>query len=290
MRFTDVVSHSHRMAGLAVAALALPGLLLASAAAASASPLTATAASAPARVAAAATQAGKPVPVRPPSSPGAGIGASIPAKPHGLRENSPLTTWTVTLTASPNLLWPTQYSNLTATANMDVGPTPYYLRVYDQTAGAYVVTCATGTTCSTSVTQPTPTTHYYVAVVSYASAGYPPSGEQAVSGEAGVVWHGVSLALAASQATVPVGAASTLTATTSQDIGPSPFWTEIFDVTTGARIAVCGYGTMCSATVSQTAATTHEYIAYLSGNSTAYPPPGIQQPRSRRPRSWPHPT
>ena len=211
MRFADVVRHSHRVAGLAVAALALPGLLLASAAAASASPLTATAASAPARVAAAATQAGKPVPVRPPSSPGAGIGASIPAKPHGLRENSPLTTWTVTLTASPNLLWPTQYSNLTATANMDVGPTPYYLRVYDQTAGAYVVTCATGTTCSTSVTQPTPTTHYYVAVVSYASAGYPPSGEQAVSGEAGVVWHGVSLALAASQATVPVGAASTLT-------------------------------------------------------------------------------
>jgi hypothetical protein len=270
--------HSHRRAGLAVAALVLPGLLVASAATAAASPVAATAVGSPApRVTATATQAGKPVPVRPPSSPGAGAGASIPAKPHGLRESSLPSTWTVTLTASPNLLWPTQYSTLTATASTDVGPTPYYVRIYDQTAGAYVVTCATGTTCSIPVTQPTPTTHYYVAVVSYASTGYPPSGEQAVSGEAGVVWHGVSLTLAASQATVPVGAASTLTAATSQDIGPSPFWTAIYDVTTGTRIAVCGYGTMCSATVSQAVATTHEYIAYLSGNSTAYPPPGIQE-------------
>jgi hypothetical protein len=102
-------------------------------------------------------------------------------------------------------------------------------------------------------------------------------GEQAVSGEVGVVWHGVSLTLTAGQATVPVGAASTLTATTSQDVGPSPFWTGIFDVTTGTRIAVCGSGTVCSATVSHAVATTHEYIAYLSDNSTAYPPPGIQE-------------
>jgi hypothetical protein len=268
----------YRRAGLAVAALALPGLLAASAVTAAASPVAVTAATSAAnRVAIAAAPAGKPVPVRPPSSPGAGTGASIPAKPYGLRENQPLSTWTVSLTASSNLLWPTLYSTLTATANMDVGPTPYYLRIYDQTAGAYVVTCASGTTCSTSVTQPTPTTHDYVAVVSYASTGYPPSGEQAVSGEVGVVWHGVSLTLTAAQATVPVGAASTLTATTSQDIGPSPFWTGIFDVTTGTRIAVCGSGTVCSATVSHAVATTHEYIAYLSDNSTAYPPPGIQE-------------
>src|SRR5712691_10892436 len=85
MRFTDVLMHGHRRAGLAMAALVLPGLLVASAATAAASPVAATAA---ARVAAAATHAGKPVPVRPPSSPGAGTGTLIPAKPHGLRENS----------------------------------------------------------------------------------------------------------------------------------------------------------------------------------------------------------
>ena len=132
----------------------------------------------------AATHAGKRVPTRPATiSPGAGLGAAIPAKLHRAAVTRRLAAWTVSLTDSANWLWPTQYSTLTATTNMDVGPTPYYLRIYDQTAGAYVVTCASGTTCSTSVTQPTPTTHDYVAVVSYASTGYPPSGEQAVSGE-----------------------------------------------------------------------------------------------------------
>jgi hypothetical protein len=92
-----------------------------------------------------------------------------------------------------------------------------------------------------------------------------------------VTWHGVNLTLTASQPTVSVGATSTLTATTSQDIGPSPFWTEIFDMTTGTRVTDCWTGTTCSASVSQAAATTHEYVAYLSDDSTAYPPPGIQE-------------
>jgi hypothetical protein len=86
-----------------------------------------------------------------------------------------------------------------------------------------------------------------------------------------VLWTGVSLSLSASPTTVPVGTATTLTAITSADIGPSPFWTEIYDATTQTRLVTCGYGTSCSATVSQSVATTHEYIAYLSNDSTAYP-------------------
>jgi hypothetical protein len=277
MRFTNFAVRAHWRTGLAVTALVLPGLIMAGATAAAASPAGAAATGSAAATGAAARQTGKPVPARPPSTPGAGLGAAVPAKPGGLPRAVPLTSWSVSLTVSPNVLWPTQYSTLTATANSDVGPTPYYLRIYDVTAGAYVVTCATGTTCSAPVTQPVPAAHYYVAVVSYSSAGYPPAGEQAVSSEIGVVWHGVSLTLAASQPTVPVGASSTLTAATSQDIGPSPFWIEIFDVTTGTRAAVCGYGTSCSATVSQAAAATHEYVAYLSANSAAYPPPSIQE-------------
>jgi hypothetical protein len=267
--------HAHRWwAKLALTMVAVPGLVMAGSVSALASP-----AAAPH----AAANTPKPVPVRPPSSPGAGIGAVIPAKPRWVRGASgasgrtPQTAWTVTLTASPNLLWPTQYSTLTATANMNVGPTPYYLRIYDETAHAYVVTCATGTTCTTSVTEPTPTTHEFVAVVSDASASYPPGSVQATSSALGVVWHGVSLSLSGSPATLPIGSAATLTATTSSDIGPSPFWTEIYDLTTHSRVGVCGFGTTCTATVSQSVATTHEYVAYLSNNSTAYPPPGIQE-------------
>jgi len=227
--------------------------------------------------AAAAISPGKPVPRPPVFSSGAGIGAAIPAKPRSVHANGPLAAWSVSLAASSNDLWPTQYSTLTATASQDVGPTPYYLRIYDETAGAYVVTCASGTTCAASVTQPTPTTHYYVAVVSYASAGYPPAGEQARSAEVGVLWHGVGLTLSATPPTLPVGGTATLTATTTTDVGPSPFWTEIFDATTGTRIASCGSGTSCSTTVSQSVATTHRYVAYVSGYSTAFPPAQLQE-------------
>ena len=87
-----------------MAALALPGLLMASAASATASPVAATAVAGTARMTAATTQAGKPTTVQPSSSPGARTGAAIPAKPRGLRENAPVSTWTVTLTANPNLL------------------------------------------------------------------------------------------------------------------------------------------------------------------------------------------
>jgi hypothetical protein len=271
-----------RPARLALAAFAVPGLLAAGAMSAAASSAPTSAANQAAAIrpttTGAATHAGKRLPTRPATiSPGAGLGAAIPAKLHRAAVTRRLAAWTVSLTDSANWLWPTQYSTLTATTNMDVGPTPYYLRIYDETANAYVVTCATGTTCAVPVTQQTPATHYYVAVVSDASASYPPGSAQATSGAVGVVWQGVNLSLSASPTTVPIGAATTLTATTSTNIGPSPFWTEIYDATTQIRVGVCGSGTSCSATVSETAATTHEFVAYLSYFSTAYPPSGIQK-------------
>ncbi|MDX6396159.1 MAG: trimeric autotransporter adhesin [Streptosporangiaceae bacterium] len=277
-----------RQARLALAAFAVPGLLAAGAmsAAASSAPTPAAAnqaattgaASTGAASTGAATHAGKRVPTRPATiSPGAGLGAAIPAKPHRAAVTRRLAAWTVSLTDSSNWLWPTQYSTLTATASMNVGPTPYYLRIYDETANAYVVTCGTGTTCAVPVTQLTPATHYYVAIVSDPSASYPPGSVQATSSAVGVVWQGVNLSLSASPTTVPIGAATTLTATTSTNIGPSPFWTEIYDATTQTRVGVCGSGTSCSATVSESAATTHEFVAYLSYFSAAYPPSGIQK-------------
>src|SRR5580698_4029864 len=131
------------LAALALAGIVVPGLALAGAASASASPATA-----------AAAHASKPVPPPPPpSTPGAGLGTAIPAKRHRATVPRPGTAgWTVTLTASPDPQWPTEYSTLTATTNMNVGPTPYYLRIYDQTAQAWVITCGTGTTCTAPVT------------------------------------------------------------------------------------------------------------------------------------------
>src|SRR5260370_27267266 len=66
--------------------------------------------------------------------------------------------WTTTITASPQTLWPTQNSTIVVTANGDVGPTPYYIRIYDTstTTTTLLASCGTGTTCSVSVTRPTP--------------------------------------------------------------------------------------------------------------------------------------
>src|SRR6266516_1644168 len=50
--------------------------------------------------------------------------------------------WPTTITASPQTL----------------GPTPYYIRIYDTSTSSttLLATCGTGTSCSVSVTRPTP--------------------------------------------------------------------------------------------------------------------------------------
>ena len=85
-----------------------------------------------------------------------------------------------------------------------------------------------------------------------------------------------SVVLSASPTTLPVGAATTLTATTNVDVGPTPYYIDIYDATTGQQLAACGDGTSCAVTVSQSAATTQEYIAYIAFASATNPPAGIQ--------------
>ncbi len=73
---------------------------------------------------------------------------------------------------------------LTATANQDVGPTPYGLYIYDVTTGSVVGHVTSGTTTSTTVTQSAATTQRYVAYI----ANLGPTNAQAGSAPAVVVW------------------------------------------------------------------------------------------------------
>jgi hypothetical protein len=73
------------------------------------------------------------------------VSARVPFKHRNTTQ--PLAAWTVSLQASVRNLWPTQYTTLTAIANQSVGPTPYYLSIYDDTAGNFVAVCASGTRC-----------------------------------------------------------------------------------------------------------------------------------------------
>lgn len=223
----------------------------------------------------------------PPDTPGIALGSAVPAKPHAARPNlvRPLTSFSVSLAESARTLWPQQDVTLTATANMDVGPTPYYIRIYGSTFGGYptppgspgyVATCGSGTTCTVSLTEPIATQQTYFAYVSDSSSNFPPGSIQATSAPADVQWLPSSVTLAASPTTVAVGGTSTLTATASMDVGPTPFYIEIYDTTTGSFIVDCGSGTSCSTSVSQSAASTHSYAAYISTFGEGFPPPNVQ--------------
>jgi len=191
----------------------------------------------------------------------------------------------LTLSAYPNAVAPGAYSTLTADAHgYDVGPTPWYLEIYDASTGGSVAICGTGTTCSASVSQGSPTTHSYIAYIAYYSTTNPPSGIQATSNYASVTW--LSVSLAASTQWLPPGAAATLTAYANTDVGPTPWWLEIYDQSTGGSVAICGSGSSCSASVSQSSATTHSYIAYVAGYSTTNPPPSVQATSNSLAVTW----
>jgi hypothetical protein len=173
--------------------------------------------------------------------------------------------WTTTISATPQTLWPTQNSTIVVTANGDVGPTPYYIRIYDTTTSTptLLASCGTGTTCSVSVTRPTPAVGNFQGKLTDFAGNVVPGSQ---SGTVAVNWQGVTLSLAASPTTLNPNQPSTLTATSSLDIGPSPFYVLIYDTTTNTRVATCGFGTTCSATVVQPSGT-HCYVAELAANT-----------------------
>jgi hypothetical protein len=86
--------------------------------------------------------------------------------------------------------------------------------------------------------------------------------------------------------TVAIGGTSTLTTTTTYDISSSPFYVEICDVTAGTVLQICGGGTSCAATVSQAAASTHEYKAVFSSYSTSYPPTNVLETTASHYVTW----
>ncbi len=204
-------------------------------------------------------------------------GVSAPeVEKNGVPKTTTITNWQLSLAASPKSLWPTEYSTLTATANQDVHGTQYYIAVLDVSASKYIKICATGNACSVSVTQPQATTHTYRAYVSaYPSHESAPQ-PQVVSNSVDVTWRGVGVSIAADPTTAAVNDSATVTAKTSVDVSVTPFYTLIFDQTTGTRLAYCTTGKICSTDVTQAEATTHRYIAYVSKLDDYMPPTGFQ--------------
>jgi len=114
--------------------------------------------------------------------------------------------YSVSLNASPRALAPGQTSSLTATSNTDVGSTPYYIEIYDDNTGALVIACGSGTSCTASVSQPSPASKNFTAYVASSSSTEPPLNVQASSDPVAVTW--LSVALGADPTLVGTGGSS----------------------------------------------------------------------------------
>ena len=204
----------------------------------------------------------------------ASLGTSNPPPNVQATSNTVNVTWlSISLRTSAAYVAAGRSATLTATANTDVGPTPWYIEIFNRASGQSVAICATGSSCSTSVTYNGPTSQSYVAYVSAYGTSNPPPAVQATSGSVTVTW--VTLGLSASPLYLAPGAYTTLTATASLDVGPTPYWIEIFDSSSGANVAVCASGSSCSVSLTHSSATTRTYVAYVSGFGLSNPPPSV---------------
>ena len=86
---------------------------------------------------------------------------------------------------------------------------------------------------------------------------------------------GFAVSLATSATDPYLGTSVTLTATANTDVGPTPYYITIYDETTGAELAVCGSGSTCSATVSESNTGSHQFEAFIGDDRTGHGAPGF---------------
>lgn len=221
---------------------------------------------------------GKVMPVKPPDDPGV-VDGELPVKPASLQPLADIIP-TISLVASQPSPWPMTYTVLTARTNIDVGSTPYYIRIWDVETGSYLANCKTGSSCSVSVTRPNVDLTSFTAVLS--DLVNPPAASMSTQ----VYWHVSGVKLAQSVTTAALGTTAILTATTDYDILSSPFYVQLYDDTTSTLLQSCGGGTQCSVAVSQTTATTHAYRACFSGFGASMPPPNLLECTAERFIAW----
>jgi hypothetical protein len=155
-------------------------------------------------------------------------------------------------------VWTTEAVTLTVTAHVNIGSDR--LEIIDPFFNV-VKSCSAGQqSCSTALIS-----HDTVAEYSYFA--YLLSGNQVVAELSdSVSWVDFPVSLHASQTTVPVGQAVTLTATTQRKVDYSIWYIGIVDLTDGHQVCtpIMGSGTTCSGTVTENVATTHKFAAYVA--------------------------
>jgi hypothetical protein len=169
---------------------------------------------------------------------------------------------------------------LSTTTSCDIGPTPYFLQIFDVTTGTLVRCWGSGTSFSAPVSENVATTQGYVAYLATSCGSSPPTtGVYQKSATTYVTWTSGNFTVTLTgPAEIGNGQGpATYTATANQDVGPTPYWIEIFDETTGTELtnSNCGSGTTCQVLFTPSV-NGDDLVAFVSSNSSALPPAGTQ--------------
>jgi len=190
----------------------------------------------------------------------------------------------VELSASPPTVPVSTYSTLSATTSSDVGPTPWYIDIYDMTTGTLLKSCGAGTTCSVNVIEGLETTHAYAAYVAMPDSTPPPSDIQGTSNTSYVTWTNAGLSVTLDGPEVDIvnsTGPATYTATSNVDVttlpGP-PSVLIIYDETTRSMLGFCTVTVADSCPMKLTPSVNGDFLVafiehYIQVTSQFYPPP-----------------
>src|SRR5256886_1874548 len=194
--------------------------------------------------------------------------------------------FTITLEASQVALSPGQTVTLTARPIVDLGGDNDRTVIRDVTAGTagtVVAVCDLGPFCRAPVTLGV-AIRTYVATIEPPSATDPPPFVLATSDPVQVTWLAVNLHVG--PAVLTPGGTTTLSASAPVDVGPTPWFIEIFDLDAGIPVAICGSGDTCSTSILQSDSTVRTYQAFISRYGLTLHPPDERASSDGVTASW----
>ncbi|HEX4221317.1 MAG TPA: hypothetical protein VHZ97_03075 [Pseudonocardiaceae bacterium] len=212
------------------------------------------------------------------------IGLGLAAAP---AQAAPASAFTINLTASASSVLVGQPVNFTATTNIPVNGTGNVITIWAESLGEpdrLLATCNSGTACAATDVYWSEDGANYYAYVAPPSSGVPTNWVAINQTLVGAHWSPIVIEdFTASATTVPAGRGTTLLTTTLyEDPGPTPFWVEVFDVTTRSILVKCKAGTTCLATAAIPIAATEQYTAYVTTDSSGnFPPSGHVEESSK---------
>ena len=170
---------------------------------------------------------------------------------------------------NPSIVAPGKPITFTASASENVAQIGYRIELRDAASGQRMTFCSQGTTCSTSLVEPTAGTRTLsAALVAQSPASH--SGTVSLSPTSGNVsgtWLGVSL-VSSSTGGLSGGGAVSLTATANADLSQTP-WSIYIQNDAGQQVGQPCNAVVCSATISVGANDHSTYRAIIARTSTS---------------------